>query len=214
MRREQKTLWFTGATVDTTGFASDMLGWFINQASISSASQADLWFLAHAAPGIIWGKLVQGKLHLSSDYFPAVSPPLEAQTLWEARLFCQSTQLHLWRTTAGFAAWRIDERPKGAADPAQNFAFDEWHRLWGTTIQATSPAPPAQESQTPRFTLLADGAEGLRLALPLLLAENQFTPPKANPRYRPARLLTRSYVAFDDDGRACVTASRLVDLAV
>jgi hypothetical protein len=107
-----------------------MLGWFINQASIGSASQADLWFLAHAAPGIIWGKLVQGKLHLSSDYFPAVSPPLEAQTLWEARLFCQSTQLHLWRTTAGFAAWRIDERPKVAADPAQNFAFDEWHRLW------------------------------------------------------------------------------------
>ena len=61
------------------------------------------WLLAHADDGVIWGEVRANGLHLSSDVFPQVSPPLRAITLQQARLFGPDAELFFWKDNA---AWR------------------------------------------------------------------------------------------------------------
>jgi len=142
------------------------------------------WLLAHADDGVIWGELRADGLHLSGDIFPAISPPLRAGTLQQARLFAPQAELLLWKDDTG---WRGRLLRDGAGENGEY--YDETHWLWGT---------PEGQSQD-GFVMLREGKEGLRHAPPL---------PQGT-RF-PARLQVRHYLAYDPDGQAYIAYSRLV----
>ncbi len=144
------------------------------------------WLLAHADDGVIWGKVRDGKLHLSGDAFPQTSPPLRAATLQQARLFGPEGEILVWKEDAGWRARRIQD---GDGDKVEY--YDEAHLLWGDR----------EEGRQDGFVLLCQGREGLRHAPPL--------PKGVQP---PARLHVRHYLAYDPDGQACIAYSRLVGI--
>ena len=179
---------------DLTGIEQDLGHWLTTQTGLGP----QVWLLAHAVDGVIWGRLDAGTLTLSGDVYASVSPKLRNETLLEARLFGANAEVHLWRSGSGFAACRVSD-----VDQAGALAFDEIHRLWGTMA----------EGRKDGFTLLADGREGLRHAFPIDVPNNAFGRTDSE-RYRPAVLRTRHYLDFDSDGRAVIAASRLVELIV
>jgi CRISPR-associated protein (TIGR03984 family) len=144
------------------------------------------WLLAHADDGVIWGEVRENQLHLSSDVFPFVSPPLRAETLQQARLFGREAELLLWKKGTGWQARVIQD---GSGEDGEY--YDESHLLWGTDV----------EERQDGFALLREGQEGLRHAPPL--PENV---------HLPVRLRVRHYLAYDTDGQAYIAYSRLVDL--
>lgn len=173
-------------------FEQDIPAWFASQSAVGPQS----WLLAHMENGVIWGKIVDQQLVLSSSLFPDVSPPLDAFTLWEARLFGENAEVRVWRSASGFEACRIEDRTKEEAT-----AFDESHHLWGT----------AAVKQKGAFILLADGQQGLQHAVPCSIEPRYF---RSRELYRPVVLRTRHYLDFDEDGRATIVASRLVALSL
>ncbi len=148
------------------------------------------WLLAHADDGVIWGEILESGLHLSSDAFPEVSPPLRTVTLQQARLFGSQAELLIWRDGAAWRARLI--RDISAEQEGEKFC-EETYLLWGTHV----------EERRNGFALLREGRQGLRHAPPL--------PENAKP---PARLRVRHYLAYDEDGQAYIACSRLVDLEV
>lgn len=150
--------------------------------------------LAHADDGIIWGQVRDGKLHLSSEYFPRVSPPLRTVTLQEARLFGPSAEAHLWCDEDG--CWQACLVQDGSGQHVE--AFDEYQMLWGTKC----------EDEKGGFTLVSDGEMGHRHAPPVPGDNLRFD---QNRQCRPLRLQVRHYLAADDDtGLMYVNLSRLV----
>mgnify|MGYP000051418742 CR=1 FL=1 len=145
------------------------------------------WLLAHADDGVIWGEVRDGRLHLSCDVFPSISPPLRAITLQQVRLFGPEAELLLWKDENGWRARIIQDRS------GNDEGYDETYLLWGTTIEKWQDG----------FALLREGREGLRHAPPL--PENV---------HLPVRLRVRHYLAYDPDGQACVAYSRLVALEI
>jgi CRISPR-associated protein (TIGR03984 family) len=144
------------------------------------------WLLAHADDGVLWGELRADGLHLSSNAFDKISPPLRAVTLQQARLFGPSAELLLWKDGTGWQARLIQD---GAGESGEY--YDETHLLWGSEV----------EQYQDGFALLRQGREGLRHAPPL--------PQGAQPL---ARLRVRHYVAHDADGQAYIAYSRLVSI--
>ncbi len=139
------------------------------------------WLLAHADDGVIWGEFRDNELHLSSDAFPEVSPPLMAETLQHARLFGPRAELLLWKDDT---IWRARLIQDGAGEPCEY--YDEAHMLWGNK----------EERRNGGFVLLRQGKEGLRHAPPASSTD--------------VRLTVRHYLAYDEDGQAYVVYSRLV----
>ncbi len=187
MKRKIKPMACQRQPLDTADFATDPSGWFQEQTSVGD----DAWFLAHADDGVIWGQIREGQLLTSDSVFPQVSPPLRAITLQQARLFGQSAQVQVWRGRDGFKACRLQDCQDDGAE-----AFDETHILWGTHVEA----------QAQGFTLVADGHQGLRHAVPLKVEDAAFG------RGRPLRLVVRHYLTYDGDGQVRITLSRLVAL--
>jgi len=146
------------------------------------------YLLAYAHDGVIWG-VVEGKqLRLSSDAFPEISPPLRAETLWEARLFGADAEWYLWKTDLGWQARQIVDR--GTQDVE---IFDEGYILWGTNKDG-------QESKN-AFYLAEEIGQGIR-----------HTPPEPLPDHHALKLQVRHYLDYDDAGVVYVKYSRLVDL--
>jgi len=177
-------------TVDLSTFTTDMAAWFAAQPSLGD----ETWLLAYAEDGVIWGKLEHGKLALPQTD----TPPLAPLTLLEARLFGETGEIHIWRTDDGFRACRVTEH-------ASEFgAFDEWQRLWGTEADGTSNPGDG-------FTLLVDGQEGLRHAVPIDVRPHHFT--KRHPRFQPALIQTHHYFQVDEKtGVTSIALSRLVSI--
>jgi CRISPR-associated protein (TIGR03984 family) len=195
MRRQIENIGYrVTSDLDMDGFAGDLEWWFVQHSDLG----AQIWLLAHAVDGVIWGKIEQGKLVHSGDLFPGLSPRLRASTLMEARLFSSSAEVHIWRGEAGFTGCIIEDAHMPGA-----LAFDERQRLWGTIAKARQAG----------FTLLADGREGLQHALPLDVPDSAFARNEQE-LYRPVVLRTRQYIGFDEMGRAQITASRLVDVTI
>lgn len=167
--------------------------WFEAQPAVGK----EAWLLAHADDGVIWGKLQDGKLVASNDAFFHVSPPLRIERLQEAWLFGEKAEVRIWREGKEFRAIRIEDQDLEWAE-----AFDEDYILWGTKI----------ENKNKGFTLVAEGRQGLRHAVPLDLSENDFGK-KGFPKH-PLRLRVRHYIDYDEDGRAFIRISRLVKLWV
>ncbi|WP_297029166.1 CRISPR-associated protein Csx19 [Thermogutta sp.] len=154
------------------------------------------WLLAHADDGVIWGELRNGQLVTSESVAPEVSPPLRAETLQQVRLFATRAELLLWRD--GDNRWhaRLIRDAGHGEKPTFTDAIDEPQILWGT-----DPQPLANG-----FTLMSDGAQGLRHAVPLDVRG------RFDESSRPLRLWVRHYLQDDESGFTRIVASRLFDL--
>lgn len=145
------------------------------------------YLLAHAEDGVIWGRLENGKLVTAP--VTEFSPALSAITLLNARLFNSKREIYLWRDGEGvFKACSIADE---AGDKRQY--FDEEQILWGTHSQKADG-----------FTLMSDGAQGLRHYVPISVS--------ITGKERPLRLKVRHYLEEDDTGFVRIKLSRLVDL--
>jgi len=174
-------------TIDLAhGFEPDLGGWLAGRAREYSLC----YLLAHADDGVIWGRLDGDELSTSHSVAPEISPKLRPETLQQCRLFGPAGELLVWRDGNG---WRARLAADGNC-PAED-CFDEDQILWGTTV----------EDKRGSFTLLRDGAQGLRHAVPIPVNEHQVG------RHE-VRLRVRHYLSYDDDGQARVALSRLVTL--
>jgi CRISPR-associated protein (TIGR03984 family) len=155
--------------------------WLLKQALGNGLS----WLLGHCDDGVVWGCIQSGELRLSSNHFPAVSPPLRPATLQEVRLFGEDRELLLWRSEGRIAGRWVRDR---SAASCYTEAFDESYMLWGDTVS----------DQKAGFTLWKEGAQGLAHAVPHPAGSH------------PPRLVVRHYLAKDKAAR--VALSRLVCL--
>jgi CRISPR-associated protein (TIGR03984 family) len=153
------------------------------------------WLLAHADDGVIWGKVENRSLLTSDTVAPEVSPPLRAETLQQARLFAGNAELLLWRDGDNQWQARLIRQPADGETPTFTDAIDEPQLLWGTHGEHRNG-----------FTLLRDGAQGLRHAVPKKL------PLGPNYETNPPVLWVRHYLHDDENGFTRIVASRLVDL--
>lgn len=144
------------------------------------------YLLAHADDGVIWGRFAKDRLHTSHDVAPDVSPPLRPETLQQCRLFGPEAELLLWKDATGWHGRLAQE------EPGDDF-LDEAHLLWGTKA-----AP-----QEGGFTLLTEGLQGLRHAVPKDVRQPVLD-------RRSLRLLVRHTLAQDVDGCVHIQASRLM----
>jgi CRISPR-associated protein (TIGR03984 family) len=155
--------------------------------------------LAHADDGVIWGRVASGQLVLSGQAFPDVSPLLRASTLQQVRLFGEQAELLVWRDGDGEWLARLLRDEKDVSD--DQWCLDECQLLWGDHEAGES---------VDGFTLVADGQQGLRHAVPLPARDILFGPPG----WHPLRLKVRHYLARDEDGMLVIVQGRLVELQV
>ncbi|YAF95635.1 MAG: CRISPR-associated protein Csx19 [Nodularia sp. CChRGM 3473] len=169
-----------------TSLYLDINEWLENQ----SEEYQLKFLLAHAEDGVIWGTFKDGQLLTSDsvfDFFPKLSP----LTLQQCRAFGETSEVMLWRTDEGFKARLIQ-------DEKDTEFISENHILWGTKADKICGD----------FTLVSDGSQGLRHAVPLTDIEFD----KNQKLYRPLRLNVHHYIDYDDSGVARIDLSRLVNL--
>lgn len=163
---------------------NDAVGWLTAQA------RAGMILLAHADDGVIWGRRQADGL-----VFPAPTLFQQAQlrnlTLQKARLFDADQELFLWRTGEG--RWRARRITDGQGEPVR--FYDEPQVLWGSRVEATQGG----------FSLVTEGAQGLRHAPPIALRVEDW---KRNRLY----LGVRHYLTTGEDGALRVMMSRLIYL--
>ncbi len=152
------------------------------------------YLLAHAHDGVIWGRFDQdGNLttpRRPEELFPECKfPELRAHTLQQCRAFGEKAEVMLWKVGQDWKARLIKDDNKPECLP------DEHQILWGTQ----------KEGENKSFTLVSDGQQGLRHAVPL-------TDISFKDNERPLRLTVRHYINYDDTGLARIYLSRLVDL--
>lgn len=205
MTREIKEHHYT-VKADTVTFANDtaLLSWL----SEKMKSHQLTWLLAHAYDGIIWGKMKEdGQLALSHDAFSNVSPPLRLITLQQVRLFGEQAELFLWQD--GNGAWRMRlvsdiKANSESEDDRTGWCFDEPQLQWGDD----------SEDEKEGFTLVTEGREGLRHAVPLSESEIPFDQPAEDrpDRWHPLRLGVRHYLQKEKNGMLRIVQSRLTGL--
>jgi CRISPR-associated protein (TIGR03984 family) len=161
----------------------DLKTWLEEQAKENQLN----YVLAHADDGVIWGKFQDGTLQTADSVFSQF-PKLRSCTLQQCRVFGENAEVMLWKVDRGFKARLIKDEEKTEFIP-------EHQILWGTQ----------KESEREGFTLVSDGQQGLRHAVPL--TEITF---KNNER--PLRLTIHHYIDYDDSGVARIYLSRLVNL--
>ncbi len=148
------------------------------------------FLLAHAEDGVIWGKFKDGKL-LTADGVFYFLPKLRLFTLQQCRAFGETSEIMLWQTDDGFKARLIQDQKDTELIPENQI-------LWGTQADKICGD----------FTLVSDGSQGLRHAVPLTNIEFD----KNQKLYRPLRLSVHHYIDYDDSGVARIDLSRLVNL--
>jgi CRISPR-associated protein (TIGR03984 family) len=104
--------------------------------------------------------------------------------------------MRVWRENNAFSACLLQDYHDQEAE-----AFDEAHVLWGTQ----------SIGQKDGFTLMTDGRQGLRHAVPLLVPDDVLDEKR---RSHPLRLRVRHYLTYDADGQVQISLSRLVALEI
>jgi CRISPR-associated protein (TIGR03984 family) len=209
--RRRVDLW--QPTLPTT---ADLRSWLLANAPAGSR-----WLLAHQEDGVIWGKISDGDggdsrtlttADQAADRATAEGaitiPAFRLERLLECRVFGGNGELMVWRTADGWRARRYQEADDDSELPgaASVEYIDEAQILWGTQQEQAAATPPLPAG----FTLVADGAEGLRHAVPL--TNLPFAHGQPNRMYRPLRLQIRHYLAQDGNGMIYIYGSRLVKL--
>ena len=156
----------------------------------SKAKQYQLkYLLAHADDGVIWGLFDNAKLTIANQVFTEFSfPPLRLSTLQQCRIFGQQGEVLLWKDGEKCKARFIEDLTAEK--------IEERQILWGTHGKKQN-----------NFTLLWDGSQGLKHAVP-------FTDIDLNGErlVKPVRLIVHHYIDYNEDGLASIYLSRLVDL--
>ncbi|MEM9220766.1 MAG: CRISPR-associated protein Csx19 [Cyanobacteria bacterium P01_F01_bin.150] len=150
------------------------------------------YLLAHADDGVIWGHFRQGALMTSHEVL-SQSPKLSPHTLQQCRLFGEAGELLIWKTRKGWHS-RFIGNPDLETKP-----IEEKQLLWGTH---------RVEDETAGFTVLRDGVQGLKHAVPLIGINRNNNDELTSP----VRLIVRHYITYDRDGLAQIQLSRLVTL--
>ncbi|MCP2727178.1 type III-D CRISPR-associated protein Csx19 [Limnofasciculus baicalensis] len=162
------------------------------------------YLLAHAEDGVIWGHfdIDSGTLTTAREIFIECNfPKLCLNTLQQCRVFGEAGEVLLWNSNG---EWR--SRPVLQSKVSELIAQDkiglipETQILWGT-----------QGKTNGNFTLLSDGSQGLKHAVPIPVEESYFRKDK-NELYRPVRLEVNHYFCYNSDGVARIFLSRLVSL--
>jgi CRISPR-associated protein (TIGR03984 family) len=157
------------------------------------ASKYKLKFLlAHAEDGVIWGKFQDGNLITADSVFPQFAK-LRELTLQQCRIFGESSEVMLWHTDEGFKARLVEDEHMQKEE-----YISEYQILWGTHGEKQEPEG---------FTLLWDGKQGLKHAVPFTDIEE-----KDGKLKNPVRLKVNHYIDYDDAGVARIYLSRLVNL--
>ena len=152
-----------------------------------------IWLLAHADDGVIWGKFRGDDYKLvtsgDEDVFPQLAK-LRSPTLQQCRIFGENAEVMLWKVGQNWKARLVQDDNKPECLP------DEDQILWGTQV----------EKESNGFTLVSDGSQGLKHAVPLTGITFK------GKDSRPLRLKVRHYIDYDESGVARIYLSRLVDL--
>lgn len=169
------------------------------------------WLLAHFDDGVLWGRIDNGVLQTSSQVAHAheddpevkkaldACPKLRFITLQEARLFSEQAELLLWRDgDNAFHARRIENTSEENGGE-WTMHYDEAQLLWGTHGMPLSND----------FTLLWDGAQGLRHIVPIRVVLNENK--KIHETKEPL-LFLRHYLNRESDGMARVVVSRILKI--
>ncbi|BAZ06393.1 type III-D CRISPR-associated protein Csx19 [Calothrix sp. NIES-3974] len=167
----------------------DLKVWLEKQASEYQLK----YLLAHAEDGVIWGKFQNGTLKTSDSVFPQLAK-LRLLTLQQCRIFGEHSEVMLWRNDDEFKARCVEDTHLDKEE-----YISENQILWGTQAENISDG----------FTLVSDGSQGLRHAVPLI-----DIPFDSNQKlYRPLRLCVRHYLDEDKEtGLVRIYLSRLVNL--
>jgi CRISPR-associated protein (TIGR03984 family) len=158
------------------------------------------YLLAHAEDGVIWGNFDSQCNLITSDepvkLFPKWQfPAFRYETLQQCRVFCETVEIMFWKTDEGLKARIIKDKHLKRED-----YIPEDQILWGTQAEEVRDG----------FTLVSDGSQGLRHAVPLVDIEFDKNSEKI---YRPLRLSVRHYIDYErETGLAHIYLSRLVDL--
>jgi CRISPR-associated protein (TIGR03984 family) len=173
--------------ISVDNLESDFSGWLQKNAKDKS------YLLAHAEDGVIWGHFKDGNLVTSGDVFSQCAK-LRSHTLQQCRIFGENTEIMLWKVGQNWKARAIED-----AHLSKDDYICEKQILWGTQAEL--------ELKEKGFTLVSDGSQGLKHAVPL-------TGINFNSKdSRPLRLKVRHYIDYDENGIARIYLSRLVDLS-
>ncbi|MCF3583351.1 CRISPR-associated protein Csx19 [Planktothrix agardhii 1811] len=170
----------------------ELHSWLESQAP--SVSTQTPYLLAHADDGVIWGRFDKGKLTIANEVFTESSfPTLRLCTLQQCRVFGQQGEVLLWKYGKNWK-WRFldnfldnTEKDKIIIEP---------QILWGTHGERRG-----------NFTLLWDGSQGLKHAVPfgiVTVGDRQLD--------QRVRLIVHHYINYNEEGVAYINRSRLVDL--
>lgn len=163
---------------------------------LTGKATGDMLLLAHAEDGVIWGQVGKEGLVMPSQSLSAQAE-LRPVSVLHARLFNEMSEIYLWRT--GEDRWRARQVTDGVGAPSEY--LDEAQVLWGTTVESTEVVDATSGTG---FSRVAEGIQGMRHAVPLLLAEETW---KTNR----LRLGVRHYLHANDGWRRIVF-SRLYGL--
>ncbi|MEG3923761.1 MULTISPECIES: type III-D CRISPR-associated protein Csx19 [unclassified Microcoleus] len=153
------------------------------------------YLLGHAEDGVIWGRFDNGKLTTAEQIFHKPEfkvdfPQLRLLTLQQCRIFGQNGELLLWQISEKKFRWRF-------IGNLEEDKIPESQILWGTHGEKQG-----------NFTLLWDGSQGLKHAVPFTDIEL-----KGDRLVKPVRLLVHHYIKYDEEtGLARIYLSRLVYL--
>lgn len=179
----------------------DLRSWLESQAA--SVSKQTPYLLAHAEDGVIWGRFDTGNLITAEKIFNKADfkinlPELRLLTLQQCRIFGQNGEVLIWQISEKKFQWRFLGNPTEDKIPESQI-------LWGT-----------HGIKRDNFTLLWDGSQGLKHAVPF--TDIELNGDLAKPRLRdrlvkPVRLLVHHYIKYEEEtGLARIYRSRLVDL--
>jgi len=148
--------------------------------------------LAHAIDGVNWGRIENSNISFSHEVAPSIAPPPRVEMLQQLRVFNEMWEWFFWHDGQYWQQRIIDERTADISKPA----IDEDHLVWGTLA----------DSERAGYSVLSDGAQGLRHVVPLA-APNMF------PTKRVV-LQVRHYIDEQPNGVQFIALSRLVHLKV
>jgi len=166
------------------------------KSQVLSVSDKTPYLLAHADDGVIWGRFDNGALTTASQVFTRPEfdfPELRLETLQQCRIFGEKGQVLLWKYGEKWKSRFIGNPEEDKILPPEN------QILWGT-----------HGRKQDNFTLLWDGLQGLKHAVPL----TEISLDNNNKLIKPVRLVVHHHITYDNDGLARIYRSRLVDLTI
>jgi CRISPR-associated protein (TIGR03984 family) len=190
--------------ISTQGIKDSLENWLKQQAITKDYHLP--YLLAHALDGVIWGFFEADSciLSTSTQAFPECDfASLNLSSLQQCRVFGSAGEILLWNVDGEWRARLILETNVSKLVTDKEIGvIQEKQILWGTQ---------GRLSECGKFTLLADGSQGLKHAVPIAVSKTAFKK-DANKLYRPIRLELHHYYNYDKDGVARIFLSRLVNI--